>query len=350
MGIFVALLMAAGFGALTFRILKGRFSDPVPTYPLLGPATLPMLPEPQPEPLVIYWTKASIILAGASDPYNPPRKNKGNIEGTFHEDEAAGMAWNTFRSVVNQIPIAAQVVGIGLAILNFIDYFWPYGEGGWEKLPKIVRDRINLYKLHITEEEGPRPQRFQFQDVNLYNAAIWNWFYKYFKNGGKRIEWERILNAPKDEVMLPAVVINYLYKNNLWPPPIEPLPLSADELRRRYGFYLNRRYQGPNKERDLGWYLDGLITNVLWPPSMDPKQRMEDFDIAKRAHLFAMAEYELTAEKYAEIMRDVEIPDELLDLALSAGAIPRFGSPANPRNANGLLPAPSLLNEKTGGL
>lgn len=348
MGIFVALLMAAGLGALTFRVLKGRFSDPVPVMPLLGPATLPAPPEE--EKIVIYWTKASIILAKAQDPYNPPRRNRGNVEGSFYEDKEAGMAWSTFRGVVNQIPIAAQVIGIGILIVNVIDYFWKYGEGGWEKLPKLVRDRINLYKLHITEEEGQRPQRLQFQDINLYNAAIWNWFYKYFKNSGKRIEWERIVNTPNDEAMLPAVVINYLAKNNLWPPPIEPLPLSAEELRKRYGFYLNRRYQGPNRERDLGWYLDGLITNVLWPPSMDPKQRLEDFEIAKKAHLFATAEYEQTAVKYAEIMRDIEIPDELLDLAMSAGGLPRFGSLANPRSANGLLPAPSILNEKTGGL
>ncbi len=338
-------------------------SLPIPPKPQETPA-LPAK-EAAPEDLKFYWNKASIVLSGSDDPYSPTLASYANAKARFARDSSAwGQAVNSGISVMLGA-FGAAVPGAGIAvagaglILGFFDWAtkseWYESSGGFEKLSILIKQKLFIYKLgpyksrtgpfysQTWEIEAPttRPQRYRPGGIIVaqtetqdreYRDQFAKWVRRVLVSTRKDAEANRMVQS-YDEVMLPPVIIVGLSKNNMWPPPLEPIsrnPLDPDYV----GHYLDGNY--------AKYYFSSLTTqheykNII-QNSDPPEWRKIDEEIADRVYAEIRDQYLKDAALFSQITTQVnwKFGDyiDMLPQAQTQGCVPAVGTPANPTPAD----------------
>lgn len=345
-GFWVALLSLVGVGALVGVAVAGRKHGESGEQE--RPAPNGSTP-PEAGPVVIRWTKASVVLEGFPDPYNAEvaeevqrQKLRATPEG------AVGTVQTVIRTGIGLIPVIGQIFNLAYEFFNWLGGF-NTSKGGFDGLPKLVKQRIMFYKL------GPNPPRIPPRPVpsdflkysDTYNEfgagtgpfpeprlgteykkiedpqkkyeAVLEWYFGHFLYlGAREAEFTRITRTD-DEVCLPAVVCNYLYEKGLWPPPIEPLPLSDADFEARYGVNAKARHAHPF----IDWAIKGYVGAVY-------RGQPGDIEIARRVRARLQADYEKQAAAFRAAIDGIVMPPDLAPMAVDSGCMPRYGSAANP--------------------
>lgn len=298
-----------------------------------------------PEPFVrLGWTKASVVLSGAPDPYNKAyadfvaaRERKGrdlNQIGDGAGGAVVALA-GTVLATVAATGFGAVLVAV-YELANLIgQYVVPPSEGGWEKLQPLQRQRAILYQLHkdFEPERNKRPYPSQFIDLTVPDlgarqvaagpsvpglppqstgtqpAQIHDERYPlHVRNQIIRRAYENHFNrvvGTADEPMLPTVLVNALLKAGLWPPPLPPARPD----------YFGPPAGGPD------WKFRAATLGPAIPMETDFDRQV--YEVQYRQLVIA---YEADAAKFAELAGLADIrPDTLADAA-ATGCVPDLAS------------------------
>ena len=338
-GVFaVALAGAAGAGLLAWALLANRepeaVSTPKPdgTPASVPPPSPPGAPNaPSPTEVEAAFTKASIALAGMPDPYNPQLDEFGiyvNQHSKIDPNSAAGSIYNGIRSLIGAVPIVGAIVNIGMSLFEFIGpLVVGDSSGGWRDLPILSRQRIVLYQLSPSFYSVKRPYKSQQIDMSApldkpvravgagvvvpeeeYRRQYRAWLRRYLQTRTYEAEFFRVART-LDEAMLPAVVMEFLYREGAWPPPLEPMPPRLSDFRARYQYAQNPAQY---------FYFDDSVID-------------QDDPITKETYDELRFEYAEDALAFAARIAKVKMPADLAWLAVNAGCVPRWGSEANPK-------------------
>lgn len=294
-------------------------TQPAPTAQQAPPA-LPAAPQATPaQPAQLYYTKASIVLSGMEDPYNPKRTEEAvQRNRLLAESSAAGQVHAISKKLITSIPGVGAVVSVLTGLLDLIgDAIARMSKGGFDDLPLLAKQRIAIYFWGTVGKQYKvipsatfqqlKPDRSQIPNLDEYKAQYARWLRAYLINAARVQQYSRIAKTA-DEPMLPVEKINALYAAELWPPPLEPLPLTFEEWRRQYPNYLSRGwayYNPPTVDRDLT-----ELTQATY------RQLVDD--------------YREDAIKFATATRDVVMPEELGRMVGETDMVPTWGSPGNP--------------------
>ena len=341
-----ASILGVGVAAV---VMQGAGSTPTPTpepdapKPTPGPSPQPAPrgdtgnPEPAAEPAAtpalesVAFTKASLALANQADPYNPELEALTvylNQHQKIDPNSAAGALYNGIRSFIGAIPIVGSIVNIGMTLFEFIGplVVGP-SSGGGRDISILARQRAVIYQLTPSFYDKPKPYKSQQIDMRApldkparsvgfgvqmpqeeYDRQYRAWLRRLLQTRRYEAEFFRVTRT-LDEVMLPAVVMEFLYREGAWPPPLEPMPPSAAEFRARYQYSEN-----PLKNY---YFDDGAIEH--------------DNPVTREVWEQLAAEYAEDAQMFSARIARVQMPPDLEWLAVNAGSVPRWGSPAAPR-------------------
>lgn len=290
------------------------------------PPPPPSVPEATPQ---LSWTKASVALAGAADPYNPELEKltiERNQNRKLDSSEAAGMLYNGIRTVIGLVPVVGQIISIGMALFEWLGprIVGP-SSGGWNNLPILARQRAVLYQL--TPDFYGKPRPFPSQQIDLsapadeparpfgvyvpdevYAPQYRAWLRRFLQTRMYEAEFFRVTRT-EDEVMLPVLVMELLFQEKLWPPPLEPMPPRLADFQ--------ARYRGTPNPAAYYYFDDSVIDH--------------DSPLTREVYEQLVREYQEDAHRFAARLAGIEMPSDLQALADSAGCVPRLGSPANPR-------------------
>lgn len=334
----VALAGAAGAGLLAWALLASKEREAVPTakpdgLPAGTPAPSPAVPADTSPPTSIEaaFTKASIALAGMPDPYNPQLDEFGiyvNQHSKIDPNSAAGSIYNGIRSLIGAVPIVGAIVNIGMSLFEFIGpLVVGDSSGGWRDIPILSRQRIVLYQLSPSFYATKRPYKSQQIDLSApldkpvrsvgfglavpeeeYRRQYRAWLRRYLQTRTYEAEVFRVVRT-LDEAMLPAVVMEFLYREGAWPPPLEPVPPRLSDFRARYQY----------------------TQNPAQYFSFDDSVIDQDDPVTKETYEELRFEYAEDARAFAARIAKVKMPADLAWLAVNAGCVPRWGSQANPK-------------------
>lgn len=334
------LLLGAGaaVGAGLLLALGSGSSGPAASSAAPDSAT-PPAPAPVPEsapPLKLSWTRASVALGDAADPYNPDVEALTialNQRRPLDPASTAGALYNGIRSIIGAVPIVGQIVNLGMTLFDFVGplVVGP-SSGGWRDLSILARQRAVLYQVVPAFYERRRPFRSQQIDPTApidkpiryagtgiampeeeYSRLYRAWLRRFLQTRRYEAEFFRIVHT-LDEVCLPAVVMELLFRDDVWPPPLEPMPPRAAEFRARYA----------NTQNPLASY------------NFDESAIDFDNPITREVFEQLAFEYRDDAERFANRIANVAIPAELLWLADNAGSVPRLGSRAAPKRSSAI--------------
>ena len=296
-----------------------------------APAAAPRTPDPQAALATVAFTKASLALANQADPYNPELEALTiylNQHQKIDPNSAAGALYNGIRSFIGAVPIVGSIVNIGMTLFEFIGplVVGP-SSGGWRDISILARQRAVIYQLTPSFYDKPKPYKSQQIDAlapldkpvrgvgfgvqmpqDEYDRQYRAWLRRLLQTRRYEAEFFRITRT-LDEVMLPAVVMEFLYREGAWPPPLEPMPPRAAEFRARYQ------------------YSDNPLRNYYF----DDSAIEHDNPVTREVWEQLAAEYAEDAQRFAARIARVQMPPDLEWLAVNAGSVPRWGSPAAPR-------------------
>lgn len=286
-------------------------------------------PDPN-EELSLSWTKASIVLADQPDPYNAAVVNAIMRDRRLRADPDVAKVQSTLETTMSLAMASTgygAAVGVVFELLKWVlNEIIPLSEGGWEKLPVLARQRITLLQLSNSFEYLRNRRIYRSQQIDLSNigrgypdttyggynqppAATDSKEYRtWIRNLLIRIayhaEFKRV-TLTADEPCPPAIIINLLKKNALWPPPLPPIPVKREDFARQWSEKNQMRYY----YYDLSGYDQKVLTEVyaeLW------------------------TEYLIDAAVFRKVVQVLKFPDDLRELALEGGCIPEPFSPASP--------------------
>ena len=281
----------------------------------------PAEPAPAPQVAIPQWTKSSVVLDGLPDPYNP---DAARLNAEANQKKAlnseVGIAYQVTRGILQMVPQGGAVIGVLAGLFDLIGQeVNKMNRGGFDDLSPLARKRFLLYGLagskpnpwpsqqYDPKAEKPEPLKGyeQYpQRQKEYETAFVAWLRAQLIGGARKAEQLRIQRTA-DDASLPAIVIDILIKENEWPPPLEPLPLTnAEWLARRSD--PGRQYPFPFHE-------------------LNPA---DNLTLATYARI--RAEYQVDAGRFANRIAQLGIPAEIRELARTAGSWPRLGSPAAP--------------------
>ena len=287
---------------------------------------LPAVPGTAPP---LSWTKASVALAGAADPYNPGLEQltiARNQNQKLDPSSTAGLLYNGIRTVIGLVPVVGQIISLGMALFEWLGprIVGP-SSGGWNALPMLARQRAVLYQLTPDFYGQPRPFPSQQIDLSapadkparpfgvyvpdeIYAQQYRAWLRRFLQTRMYEAEFFRVTRTT-DEVMLPALVMNLLFQEGLWPPPLEPMPPRLADYQARFSTGQNpaARY----------YFDDGVIDH--------------DNPLTREVYEQLVREYQDDAQRFGARLAQLEMPAELRELADNAGCVPRWGSAANPK-------------------
>lgn len=283
------------------------------------------------------WTQSIIVLEYMQDPNNPALDEYNRRRRQQEKiNSPVGQIYQGIRTALGLVPYIGPVITVLANLFDLIgeNVVGGWNQGGWQNLSLSARKRITLYKLNTqfinnspflsqryTEtrkptaprppgEQGISEQQYQSQLVTFqeeYSLWLRSWLIK----TAIQAEFYRC-SKTSDEAMLPAAVIDLLIESELWPPPIEPMPLTKAE-------WLVRR-PDPASE----FYIDWSVIDLSNP-------------LTRRTYDLLRAEYEADARRFADAIRYVAQPAEIVALARKNGSIPQLGSPAAPLKAKSPL-------------
>ena len=286
-------------------------------------------PSAEPPPLEsLTFTKASIALANQPDPYNPALEALTiylNQHQKLDASSAAGVLYNGLRTLINAVPLVGSIVNLGMTLFEFIGpmVVGP-SSGGWRDIPILARQRAVLYQLTPSFYGQARPYKSQQIDLSApvdkpamyygvtvpqaeYDRQYRAWLRRFLQTRRYEAEFFRVART-LDEVMLPALVMEFLYREGAWPPPLEPMPPRLAEFRTRY-------QNTANRIRDYA-FDDSVI---------DPSN-----PLTAEVYAQLQAEYADDSAAFAQRIAKITMPADLAWLADNAGCLPRWGSAANP--------------------
>lgn len=280
--------------------------------------------------LALSWTKASIVLADTPDPYNASAINAILRDRRLHTDSDVAKVQSTLETAMSLAMASTgygAVVGIVFELLKWVlNEIIPLSEGGWEKLPVLARQRIGLYGLHNASESYRNRRIYPSQQIDLNtpgtgyqdttyggnnlppraidSAEYRTWIRNLLIRIAYHAEFKRV-TLTSDEPCPPAIVINLLKKNALWPPPLPPIPISREDFARQWSAKNQMRF----------YYYD---------------LRSYDQNILKEVYAELWNQYLADAAVFRKVVEILKFPDELRELAQDAGCIPEPFSPASP--------------------
>lgn len=286
-----------------------------------------------PMAVTLYWSKASIVLNGLPDPFNPEIAKAEREARAGRVDPAVGQVVDIAKKVIFSVPVVGQ---IGAIVYYLFDTFIgplvrAMNHGGFDDLTPLARQRALVYGLLPSQYSAskskwasqriPVPYAYKRSTANVLttpgststgieagNEAIAEQYaYDACRWTAMAAELFRVSQVP-DEPMLPILVINLLYEAQEWPPPVRPVPLSFVEFR--------RRYLPPHPLATWGY--DDLSQVTREYP-----------DAAARGAARAEADYAKDAQVFASRVREIYLTAELGALAREAGCIPELGDLAN---------------------
>lgn len=359
--IFAAVLVLLGFGGLYAIARKGapttapvmvplvrQPATPQPTAP--GMPAAPVAPVAVPPPLREValpspsWSKASIVLSGQPDPYNQAYANAIGQAEISRRDLGSGTAGaigtaaigisTAVIGAISSTGIGAVAVGIATAVYELVAHLVPASSGGFEKLAPLQRQRAVIYQLlpdfestrnknvwtsqHLDltiPDLGPQTVQGTLPNFSSTKAAQTTdpRYGGYVRNVLIRLmyafQFSRVCHTD-DEAMLPGAAIIAAQQANMWPPPLQPLPLTELALR------------GPAANpANLQWkyffYQDSLAKL--------------DQIILNREHAKLTADC-LADERsfYDQLSSACMCPSDIEQLAEQSGSIPELGTPAFP--------------------
>ena len=278
------------------------------------------------------WTKASVSLAGAADPYNPELEKltvERNQNRKIDPSSTPGLLYNGIRTVIGLIPVFGQIINLGMALFDWLGprIVGP-SSGGWNNLPILARQRAVIYQLTPDFYGKPRPFPSQVIDLaapadkperpfgvyvpdEVYEQQYRAWLRRFLQTRMFEAEFFRVTRTA-DEVMLPALVMELLYQGGLWPPPLEPMPPRLAEHQARHA-------NGQNPA--AFYYFDDSVID-------------HDNPLTREVYEQLVREYQDDAQRFAVRLAQLEMPAELRELADHAGCVPRWGSAANPKRVD----------------
>lgn len=335
------LLLTLGGGALLVRaILQQQEASREQSASLLGGLRgileafrSPSAGEPQsskpdePNPVSnippLRWTQALIVLDNMPDPNNPALDafNQRRREQEKINSEV-GQIYQGIRTALGMVPYVGPIFTV---LANLFDLIGPSlvgnSRGGFQDLSLLGRQRMVLYRLdpNVLRNSPFESQRYDreatkpdyptnFQqtkpNIDAYNEKYRLWLRRYLIESAIAAEAYRI-SQTTDEAMLPAAVIDLLIESQLWPPPLEPMPLTEAEWK--------ARRTDPARDYPMDW------------TKIDPTN-----PVAQKTLEMLRAEYERDARRFANAISVVQQPPEVIDLARKKGSIPQLGSPGAP--------------------
>ena len=325
------ILIAGGVAALgaTAALLFGK-TEPERTAASGQPdgAAAPTSAETSAVP-PLSWTKASAALSGAADPYNPELEKltiERNQNRKLDPSSAAADLYNGIRTVIGLIPVFGQVITLGMALFDWLGprIVGP-SSGGWNSLPILARQRAVLYQL--TPDFYGKPRPFPSQQIDLsapadkperpfgvyvpeevYAQQYRAWLRRFLQTRMYEAEFFRVTRTA-DEVMLPALVMELLYQEGLWPPPLEPMPPRLADFQSRF----------VGTQNPAAFY------------SFDDRLIDQDNPLTREVYEQLLREYQGDAQRFAARLAQLVMPAELEALAEDAGCVPRWSTPANPK-------------------
>ncbi len=274
------------------------------------------------------WTQALIVLDNMPDPNNPALDayNKKRREQEKLNSEV-GQIYQGIRTALGMVPYVGPVFTV---LANLFDLIGPSlvgdSRGGFQDLSLLGRQRMVLYRLDANvlrnspfesqryDRDAQRPEKptnFQQTKVNLdaYDEKYRRWLRRYLVESAIKAEAFRVARTT-DEAMLPAAVIDLLIESQLWPPPLEPMPLKQAEWKAR------------RSDPAVGYPMDWTVIDLANP-------------VTQKTYEFLRAEYERDARRFANAISVVQQPREVIELARRNGSIPQLGSPAAPLKTSG---------------
>ena len=278
----------------------------------------------------ISWTRASAALSGAADPYNPELEKlaiERNQNQKLDPSSTAGLLYNGIRTVIGLVPVVGQIISVGMALFEWLGprIVGP-SSGGWNALPMLARQRAVLYQL--TPDFYGKPRPFPSQQIDLSAPAdkpkrafgvyvpdevfaqqYRAWLRRFLQTRMLEAEFFRVTRTT-DEVMLPALVMELLYQDGLWPPPLEPMPPRLADYQTRFA-------TGQNPA--AFYYFDDSVID-------------QDSPLTREVYEQLVREYQDDAQRFGARLAQLEMPADLRDIAVSAGCVPRWGSVANPKH------------------
>lgn len=286
-------------------------------------------PTDAPDELVLSWTKASVVLADTPDPYNAAAINAILRDRRLHTDSDVAKVQSTLETTMSLAMATTgygAIVGVVFELLKWVlNEIIPLSEGGWDKLPVLVRQRITLFQLHYAFEGTRNKRIYPSQLLDLSNGsgqpdttyggfstppvAIGSSEYRaWIRNRLIRIayaaEFKRV-TLTADEPCPPAIIINLLRKNSLWPPPLPPIPISREDFAKQWPDSNQMRFY----YYDLGSY---------------------DQTVLKEVYAELWSQYLIDAAVFRKVVQILRLPDDLRQLAQDSGCIPEPFSPASP--------------------
>ena len=302
---------------------------PAPAAPPAPPAVAAQDSSAEPPPLdSLTFTKATIALANQPDPYNPSLEALTiylNQHQKLDSSSAAGVLYNGIRSIINAVPIVGSIVNIGMTLFEFIGpvVVGP-SSGAWRDIPILSRQRAVLYQLTPSFYGQAKPYKSQQIDLTApvdkpamyygvtvpqeeYDRQYRAWLRRFLQTRRYEAEFFRVART-LDEVMLPALVMEFLYREGAWPPPLEPMPPKLADFRARYRYTANRI-------RDYAF--DDSVIDHSNPLTAEVYAQLQ-------------AEYADDSAAFSQRIAKITMPADLAWLADNAGCVPRWGSAANP--------------------
>lgn len=280
----------------------------------------PAEPAPAPQVVIPQWTKSSVVLDGLPDPYNP---DAARLNAVANQQKAlnseVGQVYSATRQILQMVPQGGALIGVLAGLFDILGQeVNKMNRGGFDDLSPLARKRFLLYGLagkanpwrsqqYDPKAEKPEPLKGYEQYPERqreYETAFAAWLRSWLIGGARKAEQLRIQRTG-DDASLPAIVIDLLIKENEWPPPLEPLPLTKAE-------WLARR-SDPGRQYPFPFH------------ELNPA---DNLTLATYAQI--RAEYQADAARFANRIAQLGIPAEIRDLARTAGSWPRLGSRAAP--------------------
>jgi len=269
--------------------------------------------------MALTYQRASVVLSTVPDPARPAAegvaRNKQLIAAST--EGKAIQAWQgaVITAASAAVPYAGPILAALWTIFDAVGAeIQKSSSGGFDRLPLLVKQRGLIYGVlskEPTKDSFYRMQRFEVipeRAVSEYTDAEYEKYVRqYLVTRPRGQQWDRIRNTP-DEPMLPVEAINKLYNMRLWPPPLEPWPLTVEDWRRSYDKYAK-------------WT---IYTNAI-----DLRRKA----INEKVYRQLLTEYAEDAQLYRKAIADVAWTPDMIALAATSDMMPPLGTLANPQPA-----------------
>lgn len=312
----------------------------------------------------LHYTKASALFSGAPDPWNPAEEKERWVqrhsaavrEATLANDGVAGGFYKAAKGVVTA---GVNALAMGLPLVQAIEWLWGLiadavnrmSHGGFDDLSLLTRQRLYL---QMPGWGRKKPSKYTSQspvgavdsDGVLWRSSIdlqsESEFARSLRNyligEAQKQEFRRITQT-SDEPILPNGAIVLLNEQGLYPPPIEPMPLTRNGWLTTYRGY-DRWY---SYSPPVFGAPDRAPTPVEPRPVTHPAFKVPPAGAAtiaptRRSVLATavaeqlQAEYTRDARAYSAAVGELGLvfSGDLLALIERTQMAPRYGSAANP--------------------